>query len=850
MKRRTIIISAMALAAVAAVSACKRSEIQHKEAGQIVVNSSVEGSVISRGVVDNAVALSDIQFLRKDDANNSLSTVNFSGVTPMAANRPKGDNTEIVFNPKQVYDPYDNKTTYLAAYHPAGTVAANVVSWTPDGTVDIISSNLWNGGNQNTPSTASMVFKHELARIEILLQAKTGLDATIATAHWGKVTAVKLINVPTTLTYSYATATAASGTAMGVVNLLKGNKYETGGPDGVIKAVGNTEVQFASMIAPMSGKAFRIDVTTNLNGVEKVAQLNATLSENVAKGKVHTLTLTFGYNNEITVSQSGIRAWDNTGNAGKGDLIDPDAVSVLVGKLRWATGNLVAAPGVSGAVAAGTNGTKVRIGAPTDGGLYFQFGSLIGWKGGNLASAGSGEGIYDGPNSQYWNGSSGYSWANEAKVWPSAFTTYATSWPKDRSDTYSYFGLKTTPYDKSGQKLSDFEGWESGALVAASVAAGDPCRYYLGSPWRMPTMEEFGDLFNNVYPNVGVGAWSNLSANWPFNEQPPINGKLSNSILAGNGYNASLSDMIGHGIYTNTTTTVRPNSITEAAPSSLFFAASGYRDRVTGKMLDNGNSVHSWSASVGDGVDGIYLSATTSRNAPHFKNKRDAGLPVRCVSDFVLTSDKKDNTVDMVASTFRISILGGGMDSWTVSEESDVESAFVASPLSGRGDGTFNVSVAKSNVAYERSAVYKVTTASGVSTTITLKQKGAESLVLDGLRWAGGNLIANGSGGAKIGGAYDIGLYFKFGSLIGWSGGDNGDGTGLGTRSDLAIMAKPSNYKGVTDFVNIPYYSFPSDMVYDVVYNVPKAYNVAGGIGDPCYLYLGGAGAYPPWKMF
>ena len=124
-----------------------------------------------------------------------------------------------------------------------------------------------------------------------------------------------------------------------------------------------------------------------------------------------------------------------------------------------------------------------------------------------------------------------------------------------------------------------------------------------------------------------------------------------------------------------------------------------------------------------------------------------------------------------------------------------------------------------------------VTTADGSFTatckvTVTDKPKGIE--------WAAGNLVYDATtGGCKNGTATDGGLYFQFGSLIGWSGGANGDGTGTPTNGlALTAMAVPANYTGGTSWNS----SWKGD---------PTKEDEADGAGDPCKYYLKGTWRLP-----
>ena len=122
-----------------------------------------------------------------------------------------------------------------------------------------------------------------------------------------------------------------------------------------------------------------------------------------------------------------------------------------------------------------------------------------------------------------------------------------------------------------------------------------------------------------------------------------------------------------------------------------------------------------------------------------------------------------------------------------------------------------------------------------------------EYIEVNGINVAVGNLVADGANGAKIGAPGDNGLYFQFGSLIGWAGGANGDGTGIGTDSktpSFSPVVKPALFNGSEDW---------NDMgkTWSETGNVP--FTVAGsgtdnekaGVGDPCRYYLKGTWRLP-----
>ena len=230
--------------------------------------------------------------------------------------------------------------------------------------------------------------------------------------------------------------------------------------------------------------------------------------------------------------------------------------AIKIGNLWWAKGNLVAA-GVRGAGGQGA----AKIGEPNDAGLYFQFGSLIGWKGGAVANGGSGAGAPQGVSGTYWNGASSLSWANDAYLWPTEMggnPTGVIGWPQSTNNQW-YFGL-VSGWNTSGQNIRDYTGFVTGLLANAGV--GDPCTYYLGVQWRSTTTADWvalaggrtgmswvswgtsgfaarwatvGQIFGGV---SGPGAWfgPGLNAN---GGTPDITKNIFFPISGNRGYNAA-----------------------------------------------------------------------------------------------------------------------------------------------------------------------------------------------------------------------------------------------------------------------------------------------------------------------
>lgn len=135
------------------------------------------------------------------------------------------------------------------------------------------------------------------------------------------------------------------------------------------------------------------------------------------------------------------------------EITTPVVEYIVVNGIKVAIGNLIAN---------GEHGAK--IGEPTDGGLYFQFGSLIGWSDTGDATIAVKPANFDGNEG----------WADTGKIWQGKSSN--------------------VPFTAAGS-------------ADEKAGIGDPCRYYLKGTWRLPTKTEFEALFNNPgWPSTGP--WS------------------------------------------------------------------------------------------------------------------------------------------------------------------------------------------------------------------------------------------------------------------------------------------------------------------------------------------------------
>lgn len=238
-------------------------------------------------------------------------------------------------------------------------------------------------------------------------------------------------------------------------------------------------------------------------------------------GKTISVDVTFEGGLIKTINKNGLAFARNTHYVMKFDATGADPVIEING-LKWATGSLVAD---------GANGAK--IGTPTDNGLYFQFGSLIGWNSTGAATIAVRPVEYSGRT--FWN----------------------SSWSGD----------PTTENTATG--------------------TGDPCKYYLGGTWRLPTMAEYSTLFNH-------------SANWA---------------------NATGWSWI-------------PSSASAVHTSGLEFPAFGCRSYIGGTLSRVSTYGYYWSSSLSDNSLGCYLNFNVNDlySIYNFTNQSN-GFSVRCVRD-------------------------------------------------------------------------------------------------------------------------------------------------------------------------------------------------------------------------
>lgn len=245
-----------------------------------------------------------------------------------------------------------------------------------------------------------------------------------------------------------------------------------------------------------------------------------------------------------------------------------------------------------------------------------------------------------------------------------------------------------------------------------------------------------------------------------------------------------------------------------------------------GQAVTKGNAVTA-SASLKQVMSIIKLNIV---NAP----AKVTWVQLRCsekVFPTTATVQLSDATISNPNS--KLGYLAMVVNDGTVGTDKSVSFAMFPADLSGKTitvdvafEGGKIKSIDKPGLSFERNTHYVMNfDASGAAIP--------EYYEVNGMKWASGNLVANGAHGAKIGAPTDGGLYFNYGSLLGWSGGANGDGTGgaKGSRYPLLIV-NSEGYKGN----NLWKHDWTGSTI---------ALNTSTGTGDPCKYYLKGTWRLP-----
>lgn len=305
MKKQTLVISA--IAALIAVS-CTKSEQPGVQIQSEYIRPIASIATTRALVSDNSAVLTDLKFLHKMDvAGLTDPGISFASLTPIDGSRAATG--AITLTPAQPYDKVGDKTSYLLGY--TGTdanLAANKVTWTNTGIIDILTTNSWEAGTYLVPKTTGMTLRHALSRIEVICAANSASDLDVIKGTWGNITSIKFKDAPTTLVLDCTNNTTAAGVTKANLPLNSGNTYTAVGfTPAPIEANGSTTVMASAMIPPTELTTCKLIVSSALMPDVEV-DVEFKDAQNVAipckPGIIHLITLNFNVKDKTIQAQT------------------------------------------------------------------------------------------------------------------------------------------------------------------------------------------------------------------------------------------------------------------------------------------------------------------------------------------------------------------------------------------------------------------------------------------------------------------------------------------------------------------------------------------------------------------
>jgi hypothetical protein len=214
------------IAALLMTAGCNKENTQEGGTSEIHIGASIE----TRAAVVESTPLTAVQFLRKD-VSDGTAPGNYSGITPIAGNRASNGNITFTGTPKPTYS-LNDQDAFFVAYWPTGTGGANNVAWQIDGKTDILVSDQYNAGKYSAPLSGAvgngspMIFRHQLAQLEVVCKADPDFDLSATAATWGKITKIEILETYPMAEFNYATC-AVSFTGAPSPSALLQKDYET-----------------------------------------------------------------------------------------------------------------------------------------------------------------------------------------------------------------------------------------------------------------------------------------------------------------------------------------------------------------------------------------------------------------------------------------------------------------------------------------------------------------------------------------------------------------------------------------------------------------------------------------------
>ena len=185
---------------------------------------------------------------------------------------------------QKYYNADEGTTTYMKAWHPAGTLSGTTVTFeNTDGEVDALLAPVVSGTKADKDNAKTLAFEHMTAQINFKVQAGAGLadNTTLSSIT------IKDAQLPKGFDLKKTGADAVIyGEAADLTVPLKTNDLVIG------TTAEEDDASDPVMIKPITGNTFTIDVVTS--NATYTGQTVTVTGENVAAGTAYDVTLTFG----------------------------------------------------------------------------------------------------------------------------------------------------------------------------------------------------------------------------------------------------------------------------------------------------------------------------------------------------------------------------------------------------------------------------------------------------------------------------------------------------------------------------------------------------------------------------
>lgn len=280
--KNQILLSLLTLGTL--LSGCSKSEGgDPSDGGRAAIRLGSGVATVSKAPVTGGTSFeAGIAGWENDEAETYAAAPQWNTTIQTTANAEEGQS--VSWTTQQYYNADENTSTYMKAWHPAGTLSGTSVTFpNTNGSVDALLAPVVSGTKltKDDPDKV-LAFAHQTAQINFKVQKGVGL-AKNTTLRSIKIKGAQLptgFDLTKEIAEAVTYAEAADLTVPGIT------------ADAVTIAETAASVGNAVMIKPITGNTFSIDVeTSNATYTGQKVTVNGT---NLAAGTAYDVTLTFG----------------------------------------------------------------------------------------------------------------------------------------------------------------------------------------------------------------------------------------------------------------------------------------------------------------------------------------------------------------------------------------------------------------------------------------------------------------------------------------------------------------------------------------------------------------------------